>query len=85
MNSSAIPEAPGSVAGTPHLPEGFTSTFTSRYIDTGDLRQHVVTGGDGQRYCWCTAGPRPGTPDAAATSLTWPTRPSEGNRPPGLR
>ena len=22
-------------------------TFTSRYIDTGDLRQHVVTGGDG--------------------------------------
>jgi hypothetical protein len=47
MNSSAIPEGPGSVAGAPHLPEGFTSTFTSRYIDTGDLRQHVVTGGDG--------------------------------------
>ena len=84
MNSSAIPEGPGSVAGA-HLPEGFTSTFTSRYIDTGDLRQHVVTGGDGPRCCWCTAGPRPGTPDAAATSLTWPARPSEGNRPPGLR
>ena len=47
MNSSAIPEGPGSVAGAPHLPEGFTGTFTSRYIDTGDLRQHVVTGGDG--------------------------------------
>jgi pimeloyl-ACP methyl ester carboxylesterase len=47
MNSSAIPEGPGSVAGAPHLPEGFTSTFISRYIDTGDLRQHVVTGGDG--------------------------------------
>ena len=45
MNSSAIPEGPGSVAGAPHLPEGFTGTFTSRYIDTGDLRQHVVTGG----------------------------------------
>jgi pimeloyl-ACP methyl ester carboxylesterase len=47
MNSPAILEGPGSAAGAPHLPEGFTSTFTSRYIDTGDLRQHVVTGGDG--------------------------------------
>ena len=47
MNSSAIPEGRGSVAGAPNLPEGFTGTFTSRYIDTGDLRQHVVTGGDG--------------------------------------
>ena len=41
------PEGPGSVSGAPHLPDGFTSTFTSRYIDTRDLRQHVVTGGDG--------------------------------------
>ena len=41
------PEGPGSVSGVPHLPEGFTGTFTSRYVDTGDLRQHVVTGGDG--------------------------------------
>jgi pimeloyl-ACP methyl ester carboxylesterase len=41
------PEGPGSVAGAPHLPAGFTGTFTSRYVDTGDLRQHVVTGGDG--------------------------------------
>jgi pimeloyl-ACP methyl ester carboxylesterase len=47
MNSAAIPEGPGSVAGAPNLPEGFTRTFNSRYIDTGDLRQHVVTGGDG--------------------------------------
>jgi pimeloyl-ACP methyl ester carboxylesterase len=47
MNSSAIPEGPGSVAGAPNLPAGFTGTFTSRYIDTGELRQHVVTGGDG--------------------------------------
>jgi pimeloyl-ACP methyl ester carboxylesterase len=47
MNSSATPEGPGSVAGAPNLPDGFTGTFTSRYIDTGDLRQHVVTGGDG--------------------------------------
>src|SRR5262252_5511435 len=41
------PEGPGSVSGAPHLPEGFTGTFTSRYVVTGDLRQHVVTGGDG--------------------------------------
>ena len=47
MNSSPIPEGPGSVSGAPHLPEGFTGTFTSRYVDTGDLRQHVVTGGEG--------------------------------------
>jgi pimeloyl-ACP methyl ester carboxylesterase len=47
MKSSAIPEGSGSVAGAPHLPDGFTGTFTSRYVDTGDLRQHVVTGGDG--------------------------------------
>ena len=47
MNSPSIPEGPGSVSGAPHLPDGFTATFTSRYVDTGDLRQHVVTGGDG--------------------------------------
>jgi pimeloyl-ACP methyl ester carboxylesterase len=49
MSSSAAttPEGPGSVSGAPGLPDGFTGTFTSRYIDTGELRQHVVTGGDG--------------------------------------
>jgi pimeloyl-ACP methyl ester carboxylesterase len=47
MNSAPTPEGPGSVSGAPSLPEGFTDTFTSRYIDTGDLRQHVVTGGQG--------------------------------------
>jgi pimeloyl-ACP methyl ester carboxylesterase len=47
MNSPAIPDGPGSVARAPHLPDGFTGRFTSRYVDTGDLRQHVVTGGDG--------------------------------------
>ena len=35
------------MSGAPHLPDGFTGTFTSRYVDTGDLRQHVVTGGEG--------------------------------------
>ena len=49
MSSSAAttPEGPGSVSGAPNLPAGFTGTFTSRYIDTGDLRLHAVTGGDG--------------------------------------
>jgi pimeloyl-ACP methyl ester carboxylesterase len=45
--SLATPEGPGSVPGAPHLPAGFTGTFTSRYVDTGDLRLHAVTGGDG--------------------------------------
>jgi pimeloyl-ACP methyl ester carboxylesterase len=44
MNSSAIPEGPGSVFGAPRLPDGFAGTFTSRYADTSGLRQHVVTG-----------------------------------------
>ena len=51
MSSSSAglpaPEGPGSVSGAPNLPEGFTGTFTSQYIDTGGLRQHVVTGGQG--------------------------------------
>jgi pimeloyl-ACP methyl ester carboxylesterase len=41
------PHGPGSVSGAPGLPDGFAGTFTSRYVDTGDLRQHVVTGGEG--------------------------------------
>ena len=47
MNSPSCPEGPGSVSGAPNLPDGFAATFTSRYVDTGGLRQHVVTGGDG--------------------------------------
>src|SRR6266487_476024 len=41
------PEGPGSVSGAPNLPAGFSGTFTSRYVDAGGLRQHVVTGGGG--------------------------------------
>ena len=41
------PEGPGSVSGAPDLPAGFTDTFTSRYVDTGELRLHAVTGGQG--------------------------------------
>src|SRR5215207_704979 len=43
----STPEGPGSVSGAPNLPEGFTDTFTSRYIDTDELRQHAVIGGEG--------------------------------------
>ena len=51
MNTSSAPrstpEGPGSVSGAPNLPAGFTDTFTSRYIDTGDVRLHAVIGGEG--------------------------------------
>ena len=43
----STPEGPGSVSGAPNLPEGFTDTFTSRYIDAGDVRLHAVIGGEG--------------------------------------
>jgi pimeloyl-ACP methyl ester carboxylesterase len=47
MSSAPTPEGPGSVWGAPQLPAGFTDTFTSRYVDTGELRLHAVIGGDG--------------------------------------
>jgi pimeloyl-ACP methyl ester carboxylesterase len=47
MTSPSIPEGPGSVSGAPNLPAGFADTFTSRYVDSGELRLHAVTGGDG--------------------------------------
>jgi pimeloyl-ACP methyl ester carboxylesterase len=47
MSSSSTPEGPGSVSGAPNLPAGFTDTFTSRYVDAGELRLHAVTGGEG--------------------------------------
>ena len=51
MNSSSAPvstpEGPGSVSGAPNLPAGFSDTFTSRFIDTGEVRLHAVIGGEG--------------------------------------
>ncbi|MFI6933385.1 alpha/beta fold hydrolase [Streptomyces sp. NPDC050287] len=51
MNPSSTslpaPEGRGSVPQAPNLPARFTDTFTSRYVDTGDLRLHAVTGGEG--------------------------------------
>jgi pimeloyl-ACP methyl ester carboxylesterase len=42
-----IAQGLGSVSGAPNLPAGFTNTFSSRYVDTGDVRLHAVIGGDG--------------------------------------
>jgi pimeloyl-ACP methyl ester carboxylesterase len=42
-----VVHGPGSVSKAPHLPSGFTDTFTSRYIQSGDVRLHAVIGGDG--------------------------------------
>jgi pimeloyl-ACP methyl ester carboxylesterase len=42
-----VAEGPGSASEAPELPEGFTETFTSHYVDTDDLRLHAVIGGDG--------------------------------------
>lgn len=44
---AAAPQGPGAVSGAPQLPEGFADTFTSRYIDTGEVRLHAVIGGEG--------------------------------------
>jgi pimeloyl-ACP methyl ester carboxylesterase len=47
MSTLPTPTGPGSASGAPNLPEGFAETFTSRFVDTGDLRLHAVTGGEG--------------------------------------
>jgi hypothetical protein len=50
MSSSSdepTPQGSGSVSGAPNLPEGFAETFSSRFVEAGDIRLHAVTGGDG--------------------------------------
>ena len=47
LHPAAHPRGPRLRLGGAHLPAGFTDTFTSRYIDTGELRQHAVIGGEG--------------------------------------
>jgi pimeloyl-ACP methyl ester carboxylesterase len=51
LMGSGVLAAPG-VAATrppdaPHLPAGFSKKFTSRFVNAGGLRQHIVIGGDG--------------------------------------
>ena len=36
-----------SLVEAPNLPAGFAETFTSRFVDTGDVRLHAVIGGEG--------------------------------------
>jgi pimeloyl-ACP methyl ester carboxylesterase len=47
MSTTPTVEGMGAVSEAPNLPEGFTDTFTSRYIDAGVVRLHAVIGGDG--------------------------------------
>jgi pimeloyl-ACP methyl ester carboxylesterase len=47
MSATSNPEGRLSVAGAPNLPPGFTDTFSSRFVDAGDVRLHAVLGGDG--------------------------------------
>jgi pimeloyl-ACP methyl ester carboxylesterase len=47
VNRLPIAHGPGSVSHAPRLPRGFTDTFTSRYVKSGDVRLHAVIGGDG--------------------------------------
>ena len=47
MSTTSTVEGGRAVSGAPNLPEGFTETFTSRYIDAGDVRLHAVIGGNG--------------------------------------
>jgi pimeloyl-ACP methyl ester carboxylesterase len=42
-----VAEGRGSVSEVPNLPDGFTDTFSSRFVDIGELRLHAVIGGDG--------------------------------------
>jgi pimeloyl-ACP methyl ester carboxylesterase len=45
--SAATRKGLGPDSGVPRLPAGFWKTFSSEYIRTGDLVQHVVIGGEG--------------------------------------
>ena len=46
-SSTSIPQGPGSISGAPNLPEGLNETFTSQFVETGEVRLHAVIGGDG--------------------------------------
>jgi len=45
--STTIKEEALTASGAPDLPSGFSNTFTSQFVDTGDVRLHAVIGGDG--------------------------------------
>jgi pimeloyl-ACP methyl ester carboxylesterase len=45
--SLSMVKGAGSASGAPHLPKGFTDTFTSRYVNANGVRLHTVIGGNG--------------------------------------
>jgi hypothetical protein len=45
--STPTPEGPGSDSGAPNLSARFADTFSSRFVDTCDVRLRAVVGGDG--------------------------------------
>ena len=47
FHPAADPGRPQALSQAPQILAGFTDTFTSRYIDTGELRLHAVIGGGG--------------------------------------
>ena len=47
MGTGSTPDGRGSVSGAPNLSAAFRETFTSRFVDAGDVRLHAVIGGDG--------------------------------------
>ena len=80
MSSSSTSEGPGSVSGAPNLPAGFTDTLTSRYVDTGEVRLHAVTGGGGRTslssrstsaVSGYPANPRTGTTPPPSPTTWW--------------
>ena len=85
--SLSTSEDPGSVSGAPNLPVGFTDTFTSKYVDTGEVCLYAVIRGEGppllvhgwpQTWCaWRLVMPAP----PALTEFLAPYRESGG----GLR
>jgi hypothetical protein len=78
MSTQSTPEGPRSVSGAPNLPEGFTDTFTSQSVDTGEVRLHAVIGGEGPPLLLVHGWPpRAGTPGACSCRQPWST-----GRPP---
>jgi hypothetical protein len=39
----AVPEGPRSVSGAPNLPEGFTDTFASRFVELAEQAPEEMT------------------------------------------
>lgn len=58
ISSIDSPTGLGSVTGVPHLPEGFTDTFRSRFVDANGIQLHAVIGGEGPALLLMTGWPQ---------------------------